>query len=521
MQRLINGVRGRTGCYVLLGVALWAALILRRLGWRSIAESLWAEDSTIFLNQVYTLGAATLWTPHQGYLHTFQRLFCLAVASFPLAAAPYLLFAGWCLAFAAMVYVLDHRLRRRGFNVAWVVVVIALIGLQPNWGEVYFSITNSQWVLGLALALYVCLPEPDATNPVELTALGVACITGPFSLLLLPVLGAQALIRKDLPVRWRTYLLVTTGALIQLAVLLSSNRLATPVQTGDTFGSWLSALWIFVTFGGRTPLSTGLSVALWMVILAAVLRNLAGRAHQAVWDVLYLFAAASLMFGVSLYSVSLWSSVTSINPLSGGERYFFIPYGLVFTGAAVVFRHGGDAIPRLLTWICAAAMFAICAISFHPERGREDLQWPAFARFASLHRGVEIPINPRWDLSPTFKVIPPPSATIGAATPIPIPLDSSWTGAPQIHFSLAERCTGNRMIGLEAEVLRDKAGYAVVGWGQDANATGAGKQLQRFYPSGLVTLQFAFSRRQGENVVRLVPSVDSAAVLKSLTVYCL
>jgi hypothetical protein len=259
---------------------------------------------------------------------------------------------------------------------------------------------------------------------------------------------------------------------------------------------------------------------LWAVIVAALLQMLTRGARERIADVAYLFAAASLMFGVSLYSVSLWSSVTSITPLGGGGRYFFVPYALVFTGALLSLHYARDELPRVLPWICTAVAFSICAIAFRPDH-REDLQWPAFAKFATVRAGVDIPINPQWDFLPTWKVIPPPSATTGAANPIPIPLESSWTGAPHIRFSLAERCTGSRMIGVEAEVLRDKAGYAVVGWGPDANATGAGKQLQRFYPSGLVTLQFAFSRRQGDNIVRLMPSVGSAAILRSLNVFCL
>src|SRR6476620_8441191 len=80
MQRFIDSVGGRIASYAVLCLSLWTTLILPRgLGWHSLSDSLWTEDSTIFLNQAYGLGWATLWTSYQGYLHTFQRLFCLLV----------------------------------------------------------------------------------------------------------------------------------------------------------------------------------------------------------------------------------------------------------------------------------------------------------------------------------------------------------------------------------------------------------------------------------------------------------
>jgi hypothetical protein len=512
---------GRIGWYSLLCVLLWAVLILPRgLGWHSITESLWTEDSSIFLNQAYSLGSATLWTSYQGYLHTFQRLVCLLAVRLPLAATPYLLCTGWCVAFVAMVYVLDQRLRRRGFHLAWIAAVVSLIALQPHGGEVYFSLTNTQWVLGLTLALYLCLPEPDPRHRIELLAVAVVCITGPFSLLFLPILAVQALTRRDIATRWRTYLLVTAGALVQLMVLLGSNRLKTPVVTGDTFTNWMTAAVTFMTFGTRTGVVVSLAVAFWAAVLLAAARILVRRrAHERLGDVAYLLSGAFLMFGVSLYSVSLWSSVTSISPLGGGGRYYFVPYGLVFTAALLLVHAARAVVFPVRPWMQAGVAFAVCAISFGPER-RENLQWQAFARFATLHPGIEIPINPQWNFSPTWKVIPPESATTRSVSAISIPLENSSIGPSGVVFKVVA-CGDSKMIGLEADVWREKAGYAVMEWWSDGAGSGESRKLQRYYPEGAVRMQFAFSRQRGQTLVRVMPSVSADATIRTLSIYCL
>jgi hypothetical protein len=512
---------GRAAWYAVLSLVLWAVLLRSRgLGSRAIAESLWTEDSTIFLNQAYALGEATLWTSYHGFLYTFQRLVCLPVAGLPLAAVPYLLFAGWCLAFLVLGYVLDDRLGRRGLGVVWVSLAVAFIALQPHDGEVFFSITNSQWVLGLALALYIGLPEPDP-GWVEVGALAVACVTGPFAVMLLPILLLQAALRRDFHSRWKTYLVVGVGAVIQLSVLLASNRLKTNVQTGDTTSSWVTAAWTFASFGALQPLAVALAVALWAMILAGLLLVLKARAPERTLDLACLFGAAAIIFGVGLYSVSLWSSVTNIGPLGvGGGRYYFVPYGLVFCGAVLAMHGARGKFLHALPWAFVAAAGALCVLSFRPQP-RDDLQWPAFARFATVHAGVEIPINPQWPVPPTWNVIPSQHATEGPAALSKVPLESLRKEAVGVSFDLRQHCPASSLVGLEAQVSREKAGYASVAWGSGGGAQQHAGQLKRFYPDGSVTLQFAFSRRQGEDIVVLVPSTDSPFALHSVEVYCL
>lgn len=508
----------RAAWYALLSLGLWAVLLRPRgLGSRVVAESLWSEDATIFIGQAYALGEATLWTSYQGYLHTFQRLTCLPLPWLPLAAVPYFLFAGWCLAFLALVYVLQDRLGKRGLGPGWTSLAVALVALQPHGGEVFFSITNAQWVLGLALALYVAMPERDG-GKVELAALAIACLTGPFSILMTPVLLLQAVVRRDVRSRWKTYLVVGTGALVQLSTLLRSSRLKTPVDTGDTLGSWLSAAGTFFTFGAGEPLSIALAVAFWVLAVIGIVLALRARVPGRALDLASLSGAAAILFGVSLYSVSLWSSVTSISPLGGGSRYYFVPYGLALVGVLLAVHGARARAGRVLPWAFVAVATVLCVLSFRPQP-RENLQWPAFARFATVHPGVEIPINPQWNFLPTWNVIPPAHATRGSVAPVRVPAESLRQESAGVSFDLRPHCPGSRRVGLEARVARAKAGYAHVTWGGDAQRQG--RPLLRFYGAGEVTLQFAFSLRPGEHVVTLVPATDAPYTIRGVDLYCL
>lgn len=518
MQRAEGSGRARAAWYALLSLLLWVVLLRPRgLGSRAIAESLWAEDSTIFIGQAYALGVATLWTSYQGYLHTFQRLTCLPLSWVPLAAVPHFLFAGWCLAFLGLVYVLDNRLGRRGLGLGWVSLAVAFVALQPQGGEVFFSITNSQWVLGLALAFYVALPERDPGR-LELAALVVACLTGPFCILLLPVLALQAALRRDAATRWKTYLVVGTAAVIQLSTLLSSNRLKTPVATGDTLASWFSAAGTFFAFGTTRPLVAALALVFWALAGVAVVQAVKARTPGRTLDLAGLFGAAAVLFGVSVYSVSLWSSVTSITPLGGGSRYFFVPYGLVFCGALLAAHGGRGRFREPQLWALVAVAGAVCLLSFRPL-ARESLQWPAFARFAQVHPGVEIPINPQWNFLPTANVIPPAGTAQGSARPTRVPLEVLLPASAGVSFDLRPFCPDSRRIGLEARVTRTKAGYAHLTWGGDAQRQG--RPLLRFYGDGEVTLQFAFTRRPGEHVVTLLPATDAPYTIRGVDLYCL
>jgi len=482
----------------------------RGLGIDAIDESLWTEDGPIFADQAFRNGVRSLWTPYQGFMHTFQRLCSLAVLVTPLSVLPWALFLGWCLGFAWMVSELVRGLRALSLHVGWISLALLIVVLQPHDGEAFFSITNAQWVVGLALAFHVCIPRPDSRNALELMMLAIASVTGPFSVLLLPILAVQLLIERDWRSRWRTYTLIAIGACVQLPVLLTSDRLQSAPPANDWL-HWVRAAGKFATFGASSTAIRAAALAFWIFVAATLVWvHFAKRGDSARRPaIVYLFLAALGIFAVSLYSTSLWMDVATLTPVGHGGRYYFIPYALLFVGAVLVLHErpaSAGAAFALLTVVCVA--------SFH-STSRDNMQWPAFARFAAAHAGVTIPINPQND--PMWVVTPPPGATTGNAAAHAVAVERT---DPRMSYAFsAADCAGHATVGLEAQVRRDAPGPVYLRWGSGATPE---HSLLRYYPEGLHTMQFAIRREPGEDRFELAAHPGGAPfTVERLTMYCL
>jgi hypothetical protein len=501
----------RTVWFLPLAITLSVLLIRpRHLGWHSISDSLWTEDARIFMNQAYALGSQSLITPYQGYLHTFQRLSCLPLIYSPLLALPYLLFAVSYGAFLGLVHVLADRLRSAGLSLLLTAIAITAVLLQPNVGEVYFSITNTQWILGLAFAVYICLPTDSPISWSSRVALAITSVTGPFSVLLTPVLALQMILRRDWAARKVTYLIVAAGAIIQASVLSASER-ARDSATGTQH--WLDAAIVFLTFGGRNHRVVLASTVFWVLLLASLIFQVRARSASGRHP-FYLILAATILFGTSIYSVSLWSDVSSVSPIGGGGRYFFIPYALIFLSAFLSSRRN-----FLLLSAVTLSVAMICRWSFRPDE-RNNLQWPAFARFAAFEEGVSLPVNPQWDFKPVWAVVP--SAFERAPAPKSFAVDVAGNAGLPVRFTTAENCPTSTIIGLEAKVTRPEDGRANLAWGFNKDVSSPENLLELYYPAGEVVMHFAVTSQAHQSYFEFSPSINGrAARVESLRVFCI
>jgi hypothetical protein len=482
----------------------------RHLGWHSISDSLWTEDSRIFMNQAYALRGETLITSYQGYLHTFQRLTSLPLVFAPLSALPYLLFGISFGAYLGMIHVLVDRSRSAGLSAPVTAIAIAAAVLQPHDGEVYFSITNTQWIFGLALAVYICVPADGPISWLARMNLAIVSLTGPFSLLLVPILALQLILRRDWRARRATYLIVGVGAFIQASVLFASDRVngaAAPTQ------HWSDAGIVFLTFGGRNQTVVLASAAFWILFLVSLFLYYRSK-HNTTYHPYYLVLTAILLFGTSVYSVSLWSDVSSITPIGGGARYYFIPYALLFL-SAFLSSNRNSALMVAMTLSVAV----VCLWSFKPDE-RDNLQWPAFARFAALEPGVSLPVNPQWDFKPVWAVLPPARAK--APPPRSFSVDVAGNAGQAVSFTTAGDCPASTMIALEAKVARPDNGRANLIWGLNEHTLRVQDLLTRYYPSGEVMMHFAVTTREHQTYFAFSPSINGrAARVESMHVFCM
>jgi len=165
--------------------ALAAAIILRKPHALHTPQ-LWAEDGSIFLMQADQHGLGALLLPYMGYLHTLPRLIA--------AAAPALLDPAWWPAFyngisllvwfAAAARCFSPRLDLPGRP--WLALAFVAV---PHLGEVYFNITNLQWVTALVLVqqALIASPRTAAERWVDRVLVLVITLTGPFGVAFLPL----------------------------------------------------------------------------------------------------------------------------------------------------------------------------------------------------------------------------------------------------------------------------------------------------------------------------------------------
>lgn len=176
---------------LLLAVAVVSAtLIISRRPDALFNPQFWAEDGAVFYADAYNKGVLTsLVTPYQGYFVTVQRLGALIALVFPLAWSPFVLnLLGLILQVLPAVFLWTRRFDRLIPNLHARALLFFLYVAVPNSSEIDVTLTNSQWHLALlAFMVLVAAPPRGWWRIFDLFVLLLAGMSGPFSILLLPV----------------------------------------------------------------------------------------------------------------------------------------------------------------------------------------------------------------------------------------------------------------------------------------------------------------------------------------------
>lgn len=153
----------------------------------------WAEDGAVFFQQQQPAGGAAAWLqPYAGYLHVLPRLVAWLATFVPLAVVP----AVYAYLSLAVNAVCVASLAQRLLPSKLALAALAGVLLVPTSGEVFGTLTNSQWFLQFFLLAWCFLPGGPrhvALRTALALAVLVAALTGPFSLLL-AALHALALV---------------------------------------------------------------------------------------------------------------------------------------------------------------------------------------------------------------------------------------------------------------------------------------------------------------------------------------
>ncbi|HEY1934938.1 MAG TPA: hypothetical protein VGG99_23280 [Acetobacteraceae bacterium] len=334
----------------LLGLsAVFLVILALRSTDNLLHASFWGEDGWLWYSDAYRVGIDSLFWPNVGYLSTLQRLVAIVSQQVPLVYEP-VVFAVVALVTeaATAVFIVSDRMAS-AWPSAWGRLLFAFIYLVlPNSWEIYGNLTDAHWHLAvLAFCILVSAPPVNRRQIVfDAVVLTISGVSGPFSILLLPVALWQAVVDRRPSTRWRSALLAAT-AIVQIWFLLTNNqhRTTAPLGAGPIVLSRIIALQIFLrSLSGTITLPPIVQAVMERHGSVSILVCLVGIGYGLTAAYLgppvlrkaILFAGASFAAALVTPLVSRtdpqWQSMTM--PLSG-DRYYVYPI-LAWLGALFV-----------------------------------------------------------------------------------------------------------------------------------------------------------------------------------------
>lgn len=354
--------------------AIFGLLLLLRKAHALYQPQLWAEDGAIFLMQAELHGLGAITMPYMGYLHTIPRL----VAQFSSAALDPLwwplfynsfAFAGWLWAVLRLFTPRFDHLPGR----PWLALAIFAL---PHGGEVFFNITNLQWVTGVVLVqqLLIATPATRTQRVSDISILTLIGLTGPFGVIFTPLFfarwalqarrpdGTGVDLRRLFAAESRPKLLscftLIACAAAQAYFLASAPRLSTETQP---FSLWpmlvvLSRRMVIWPLLGRDlalDLSPDLVGVLGITIMVAAVAWFC-RQHPQRALRLWTLAAFTLILVAGLFRTR--PDAWSLDDLEVGDRYFYIPRVLLAWLLIWEFASTPRIVARLARFACVLTL---------------------------------------------------------------------------------------------------------------------------------------------------------------------
>jgi len=512
---------------LLITIAIALCFAFLKLKGLSVNQTLWAEDGTVFINQARELGFSSLFVTYAGYFHAYPRLIAWISSFFDLEQTPLIFLSAWFLAYISLIYVATNRLLKCELAPLSACIIVIFMLAQPHSGEVFFTLTNAQWFTGAALAIYVLIPVKDTSSNFEKTILLIASLTGPFSLVLTPVLMLQLVIYKDWESRKYIYIILALGTLVQFSAILLFNRFGNGGFDHDIH-HWMTAFYNFMSFGFKPAIPKIAAILFWITFVCALVLTLGkkwDRSYSSIkFIVLFLLVGAALFWCAALLAEK--GTPQFLSPKGHGARYFFIPYILIlFAAGLLVSQH------TKLRYVNFFVLIILTISAFRVHQ-RDDLQFNSFVNFAKYNSSVLIPINPQQANFPGWhiRLLAHSKSTDSYLTPFSdlhtqkdIKINdfaSELNHDSNMVINIQDQCLKSSYIGIELEVNRSEEGAAQIYWSSNTQFVDS-QSLHRYYPKGNATMQFAFPRK---NVKYIRFNLAEGAVkfsVSSAKMYCL
>ena len=474
---------------------------------------LWAEDGIIYINQAKSLLFYSLWKPYAGYLQTYPRLIALVGNMFPLKEIPDIYIGGWFLAVIITIYTIKSGFESLVHNNIGISLAIVAVLLQPNCGEVFFNNVNTQWFIGLALAVYLIAPGKPSQTIVGVFGTFIASISGPFSIVYYPIIFYKIAFEKKLKEYWLVYVATIFGGLIQISYILGSPR----VSLIHDF-NYSEAIKIFLgifTFGAHGFWLAGV-VVFWIAFCYFFITSKIKERTV---------ASLFLLSGAGVWLAAIYSSKTDLSFLASvvfgaGNRYTFIPYATFVLAYFAVCR--ATSVGYLIISGCLLPFFYSQVMPISYSLGTVNTEFDSYVDFAHYANYIKIPTNPMLATYPGWHITgslfffgqqrsDPEHITFNDAGILSkngsfqIPMPSRW-------------CANSDYIGIESVLYHERAGWIEA---EANNLTGQNKSLKRYYPAGYVITQFAFPYDKYSTISMMLQGQNvGKSNFKSISVYC-
>jgi hypothetical protein len=401
-----------------LGLVAGAAALATRRPDAFTNPQFWAEDGTRWYADAYDLGRLhALLLPYAGYYQTVSRLVGALAASLPLSWAPAIMNGvGLAIQVLPVLLLLTGRLDHLLGDWRLKVLLITAYVATPYSHEGHVTLTQGQWHLAL-VAVMVAIAAPPPTRGWKLfdvTAIVASGLTGPFALILVPVLLIRLIARRE---RWILLLFGLTaacGALQAAALLLTSDVQRPTAPIG--FHPHLIANWVGGQIGvglvlGEHGYALARTFPGWggiVVLLAAAVAALCG---WAVWKgplELRMLVVWGALLVVALFAgrQTVPSDGSWTMMVGAGNRYRILPatvLTVVIVWSLVRSRRWSKLVPGLL-------LASILLVA-----GPLDWEYPAFRDLHFQAQARAFDASPPGTRS-VFEVNPPGFAQVVVLT---------------------------------------------------------------------------------------------------------
>jgi hypothetical protein len=390
-----------------LAVVVCVAMLAFRRPDAFTAPWFYAEEGRDFLADAYRHGWASLGYRVNGYFHLYPRLVAnLGLsAGVPVARMPWVNLVAVLLMYA-VVWV--YTFLRLPAGAGWRCIAVLCTVLVPLGNEVWMNMTNVQWPMALLIPLIVFGrgPRTAGWRVADGLVLLLACFTGPFALVLAPVILVAWWRRRNTEgmrgSRIHIGILVTAALAQALALAFHGNLERTdgpfhPLDAGFLqaafFQLWYTLLSVGVQF---MPVWTH---ALLSLVGIALLYYAFQRADSGLVLVRVLAWCALSLFIATL--ISYRGAPGFLSPFEAGIRNFYLPSVLLAWALACVPWPRGKrpiaiASVVLLWWVVQTVVFV------GPMRIQRPV--PTIDQAAlDEGRAIDVPIDPSgW----TMRLVP-------------------------------------------------------------------------------------------------------------------